>query len=90
MRLPKKLVRLERERVCGVATPPQKSRSDFWAPRSSLAYGFPGQTPGVDASGGPHVFPVCHVWRGGKLYFAAETTSRKVQYLRTNPRWRWW
>ncbi len=86
MRLPKKLVRVvERERACRVARPPQKSRSDFWGPRSSLAHGFPGQTSAVDPSGRPHVVPVCHVWRGGKLYFAAEATSRKVQHLRTHP-----
>lgn len=39
----------------------------------------------VDPSGMPHVVPVCHVWEGGKLYFAADAKSRKVHHLRVNP-----
>lgn len=40
----------------------------------------------VDPSGMPHVVPVCHVWDGGKLYFAADAKSRKVQHLGANPK----
>jgi PPOX class probable F420-dependent enzyme len=40
----------------------------------------------ADRSGRPHVVPVCHVWVGGKLYFATEGTSRKVRNLLQNPR----
>jgi PPOX class probable F420-dependent enzyme len=39
----------------------------------------------ADPSGRPHVVPVCHVWEGGKLYFAADADSRKVRHLRANP-----
>jgi len=40
----------------------------------------------ADPTGAPHVVPVCHVWEAGKLYFAADATSRKVRNLRSNPR----
>lgn len=39
----------------------------------------------ADASGTPHVVPVCHVWDAGRLYFATEATSRKVRNLQSNP-----
>ena len=38
----------------------------------------------ADRQGRPHVVPVCHLWEGGKLYFAADASSRKVQHLPTN------
>lgn len=40
----------------------------------------------IDLQGQPHVVPVCHVWDGRKLYFAADASSRKVQHLKANPR----
>ncbi len=40
----------------------------------------------ADRLGQPHVVPVCHVWVDGKLYFAAEGTSRKVRNVFQNPR----
>lgn len=36
--------------------------------------------------GTPHVVPVCHVVRSGKIYFATGRDSRKVHDLRANPR----
>ncbi len=39
----------------------------------------------VDARGRPHVVPVCHVWRNGRLYFAADAASRKVRHLEAHP-----
>lgn len=40
----------------------------------------------TDPQGQPHVVPVCHVWDGRKLYFAADAGSQKVQNLKANPR----
>ena len=37
------------------------------------------------AAGVPHVVPVCHVLKNGKLYFASETGARKIRNLRENP-----
>jgi PPOX class probable F420-dependent enzyme len=37
------------------------------------------------ATGVPHVVPVCHVLKNGKLYFASETGARKIRNLRENP-----
>ena len=40
----------------------------------------------ADAAGTPHVVPVCHVLRDGKIYFATGGRSRKVRDLAANPR----
>jgi nitroimidazol reductase NimA-like FMN-containing flavoprotein (pyridoxamine 5'-phosphate oxidase superfamily) len=40
----------------------------------------------VGKSGVPHVVPVCHVFSGGKIYFASERGARKLDNLRVNPR----
>jgi len=37
-------------------------------------------------AGIPHVVPVCHVLRGGKVYFGSGTTGRKMKNLAQNPR----
>lgn len=34
----------------------------------------------------PHVVPVCHVLRGGRIYFASGRAGRKMRNLRANPR----
>src|SRR5438067_803682 len=37
------------------------------------------------AAGIPHVVPVCHVLRGGKVYFGSSDDARKVKNLAENP-----
>lgn len=39
----------------------------------------------VGADGMPHVVPVCHVVRDGRIYFASDSDARKVHNLRANP-----
>jgi nitroimidazol reductase NimA-like FMN-containing flavoprotein (pyridoxamine 5'-phosphate oxidase superfamily) len=39
----------------------------------------------ADGQGRPHVVPVCHVVRDGRVYFASGLTGRKVADLRANP-----
>lgn len=34
----------------------------------------------IDLQGQPHVVPVCQRWDVGRLYFAADASSRKVQH----------
>jgi nitroimidazol reductase NimA-like FMN-containing flavoprotein (pyridoxamine 5'-phosphate oxidase superfamily) len=38
------------------------------------------------ADGQPHLVPVCHVVRGGKIYVASGNDGAKVRNLRANPR----
>ena len=40
----------------------------------------------VGEAGVPHLVPVCHVVRDGKIYFASGDDGRKVLNLRANPR----
>jgi nitroimidazol reductase NimA-like FMN-containing flavoprotein (pyridoxamine 5'-phosphate oxidase superfamily) len=40
----------------------------------------------VSAAGVPHLVPVCHVLRDGKLYFGSGKKGPKVRNLRANPR----
>lgn len=37
------------------------------------------------AAGIPHVVPVCHVLRGGKVYFGSGDDARKVKNVAENP-----
>jgi nitroimidazol reductase NimA-like FMN-containing flavoprotein (pyridoxamine 5'-phosphate oxidase superfamily) len=39
----------------------------------------------ASAHGVPHLVPVVHVLRDGKLYFASETGAKKVRNIRANP-----
>src|SRR5262245_61752619 len=39
----------------------------------------------VDNKGMPHVVPVCPVLDGPKIYFASETTGKKIRNLRKKP-----
>lgn len=34
----------------------------------------------------PHVVPVCHILKDGKIYFGSDGDAKKVQNLRQNPR----
>jgi PPOX class probable F420-dependent enzyme len=38
------------------------------------------------AAGIPHVVPVCHVFRGGKVYLGSGNDARKVKNITENPR----
>ena len=40
----------------------------------------------VGKSGAPHLVPVCHVLRDGKIYFGSDADARKVLNLKANPR----
>jgi nitroimidazol reductase NimA-like FMN-containing flavoprotein (pyridoxamine 5'-phosphate oxidase superfamily) len=40
----------------------------------------------VGRAGVPHVVPVCHVLREGKIYFGSGRDGRKVLNLKANPR----
>jgi PPOX class probable F420-dependent enzyme len=37
------------------------------------------------AAGIPHVVPVCHVLRGGKIYLGSGDDARKVENIKENP-----
>jgi PPOX class probable F420-dependent enzyme len=37
------------------------------------------------AAGRPHVVPVCHAFRGGKVYFGSGDDGRKVKNIAENP-----
>ncbi len=40
----------------------------------------------VGADGWPHSVPVCHVLKGGRIYFASASDAKKVLNLRATPR----
>lgn len=44
-----------------------------------------GRVATADPRGMPHLVPVCHVLKDGKLYFASGTDARKVRNLEANP-----
>ena len=39
----------------------------------------------VDAGGVPHVVPVCPLVEGSRIYFASESSAKKIQNIKTNP-----
>ena len=39
----------------------------------------------ADAEGMPHVVPVCPLVEGSRIYFASESSARKIQNIKANP-----
>ena len=40
----------------------------------------------ADAGGMPHVVPVCPLVEGSRIYFASESSAKKVQNIKANPK----